>query len=324
MGILKVGKVSLDGTKVKANASKHKALSWEYACKLEKQLQAEVEELMELAKQSDEADVPDGMNIPEEIERREVRIKGIAEAKKKIEQRAAERYNKEKQEYDQKITKRKEKQKETGRKPGGKPPKPPVKGAKAKDQVNLTDEESRIMPTSGKGFEQAYNAQASVDVESMLIVHSHVSQNTNDKLELEPALKSMDALPEELGGVDAVLCDAGYYSEENVKKCEANKIEPYIAPGRDGHNKAPMERFTSPEPLSEKATAVEKMNYRLKTDEGRQLYAKRKCTVEPVFGIIKQIMGFRQFSLRGFEAVCGEWSIVSIAWNLKRMFAIKA
>lgn len=324
MGLINVGKVSLDGTKVKANASKHKALSWGHACKIEKQLQAEVAELMELAEQADNANIPDGMNLPEEIARRQTRLDAIAEAKEKIKQRATERHAKEKQEYDQKVAKRKEKEEQTGRKPGGRPPKPPVEGPRPKDQVNLTDEESRIMPISGKGFEQAYNAQASVDIDSMLIIGNHVSQNANDKLELDPAIKDLGELPEKFGSVNVILADAGYYSDENVKKCDANEIEPYIAPGRDSHNKAPMERFTPPGPLPDQANPVEKMKHKLKTEEGRKLYAKRKCTVEPVFGIIKHVMGFRQFLLRGIEAVTGEWNIVSIAWNLKRMFTLKA
>ena len=178
-GLLKVGKVSLDGTKVKANASKHKALSYAHATKLQKQLEAEVKTLMQKAKEADNNDENDGISIPDEIARREDRIEVIKEAKEKIEQRATERYEKEEREYQEKITKRKAKEKISGKKPRGKTPKPPTKGPKAKDQVNLTDEESRIMKTSGGGFDQAYNAQASVEHDSRLIVHQHVTQNTN-------------------------------------------------------------------------------------------------------------------------------------------------
>ena len=322
MGFLKLGKVSLDGTKVKANASKHHALSWGHACKIEEQLKAEVDALIELANQADATKISDGMNVPEEIARRKDRLAAIAKAKEKIEQRAVERYNKEKQEYDDKMTTRQAKAEESGKKPRGRTPQPPEPGPGKKDQVNLTDEESRIMPTSGKGFEQAYNAQVAVDLDSMLIVESHVSQNPNDKQEVSPTVEGLNSLPEELGAVDTVVADAGYFSEDNVDTCNSNKMEPLIAPGRNKHNQTIQERFSQPDPLPEDADSVSKMRHRLKTKEGRQIYAKRKSTVEPVFGIIKQVMGFRQFLLRGLESVQGEWNLVAIAWNIKRMFAL--
>jgi transposase len=323
MGIMKLGKVSLDGTKVKANASKHHALSWGHACKLEKQLQAEVQELMRLAEKADSEKTPDGMDIPEELSRRQDRLVAIAKAKEKIEQRAAERYAQEQQEYEEKVATRKAKAKGTGKKPRGPKPKPPKSGPRKKDQVNLTDEESRIMPTSGKGFEQAYNAQAAVDVDTMIIVESHVTQASNDKKEIIPTLSALEALPVSLGKVDSILADAGYYSDTNVSSCEQANIEPFIPPGREKHNQSLAERFAKQEPLPEDADSISKMRYKLRTDESRKLYAKRKSTVEPVFGIIKHVMGFRQFLLRGFESVIGEWTLVSMAWNLKRMFALK-
>jgi len=175
MGLMKVGKVSLDGAKIKANASKHHALSWDYACKLEKQLQAEVEELIRLAEQDDSDKVPDGMDIPEELRRRQDRLKAIAEAKIKIEDRAAERSAREQKEHAEKIAARQKKAEATGKKPRGPEPKPPEPGPQKKDQVNLTDEESRIMPSSDKGFVQAYNAQAAVDADTMIIIESHIS-----------------------------------------------------------------------------------------------------------------------------------------------------
>ncbi len=324
MGIMKLGKVSLDGTKVKANASKHHALSWGHACKLEKQLQAEVQELMRLAQEADSEKTPDGMDIPEELSRRQDRLAAIAEAKEKIEQRAAERYAREKQEYEEKGVKRKAKTEKSGKKPRGRKPKPPEPGPRKKDQVNLTDEESRIMPTSSKGFEQAYNAQATVDVDTMIIVEAHISQSPNDKKEITPTLSALNSLPESVGKVDSILADAGYFSDGNILSCEQSEIEPFIPPGREKHNQSLDERFAQLEPLPENADSISKMRYKLKTEEGRKLYAKRKSTVEPVFGIIKHVMGFRQFLLRGLEAVTGEWTLVSMAWNLKRMFALKA
>lgn len=322
MGLLKLGKVSLDGTKIKANASKHSALSWDYAKKLEQQLQAEVDELMRLAEKADTEKIPDGMDIPEELSRRQDRLAAIARAKEIIEQRAAQRYAQEQQEYEKKIAARREKMK-TGQKPGGCEPKSPEPGPRKNDQVNLTDEESRIMPSSDKGFEQAYNAQAGVDVASMMIVESHVSQSPNDKREIEPALAVLTALPEELGKIDTLLADAGYYSDDNVASCKKSAIEAFIPPSRDKHNRPLAERFAQPASLPEDTVPIEQMRHKLKTEEGRTVYAKRKCTVEPVFGIIKHVLGFRQFLLRGLEAVAGEWTLVSIAWNIKRMFALQ-
>lgn len=321
-GVLKLGTVSLDGTKVKANASKHKALSYAHACKLEEQLKTEVAELLRQAEAADQADLPDGMSIPEELSRRTERLKAIAEAKVEIERRAAERFAQEKEAYDQKLAERAKKEQTTGKKPRGRKPQPPEAGVKGKDQVNLTDDESRIMKKSGGGFEQAYNAQAGVDTESMLIVTSHVTQQTNDKREVAPALENLAALPEELGTVDAIITDNGFYSEANVGVCEKNKITPYLAFGRDQHNQPLMDRFREPLPPSPDADAVARMKHRLRTAAGKKVYAKRKSTVEPVFGIIKAVMGFRQFLLRGFEAVQGEWDLVCIAWNIKRLHAL--
>jgi transposase len=317
MGVLKLGSVSLDGTKVKANASRHSALSYEYASKLEEQLTAEVAELLKKAESADQAAIPDGMNIPEELARREERLKAIIEAKAEIERRAKERHAIEQEAYEKKLAERNKKEK-----PKGSPPKPPVPGPTGKDQVNLTDSESRIMP-QGSGFEQAYNAQAAVDTTSMLVVAGHVSQNTNDKKELKPALDSIEALPNNLGSVDALLADSGYFSEANVLLCEEDEITPYIAPGREAHNQSLMERFSEPPPIPDDADPVTKLRHRLKTVAGKAIYATRKSTVEPVFGIIKSVLGFRSFLLRGFALVQGEWTLALIGWNLKRLHALK-
>ena len=321
-GVLKLGTVSLDGTKVKANASKHKALSYNHACKLEEQLKAEVAELLRQAEAADQADLPDGMSIPEELSRRTERLKAIADAKAEIERRAVERYAQEKEAYDQNLAKRVEKEQKTGKKPRGPKPQPPEPGVKGKDQVNLTDGESRIMKKSGGGFEQAYNAQAGVDTETMMIVTSHVSQQTNDKRELEPAIANLAALPKALGTVDTVITDNGFYTATHVGACEQNKITPYLAFGRDQHNQPLMDRFREPLPPPDNADAVTRIKHRLRTQAGKRLYAKRKSTVEPVFGIIKAVMGFRQFLLRGIESAQGEWDLVCIAWNLKRLHAL--
>ena len=322
MGVLKLGKVSLDGTKVKANASKHKTLSYGHACKLQTQLETEVAELLAQAEAVDQADIPDGMDIPTELAIRQDRIKAIKEAKAEIERRAAQRHEKEQEEYDRKCAERTKKERETGRKPRGKQPKPPTAGPKKKDQVNLTDGDSRIMPTSAGGFKQTYNAQAGVDTETMLIVGNHLSQAPNDKQEVEPALSKLTQLPAELGTITGLLADSGYCSAANVTLCEDQNITPYIAVKREGHHQPIMERFKEPPPPPDGADAVEVMKHRLKTQSGKAVYAKRKSSVEPVFGIIKASMGFRQFLLRGLDAVKGEWELVCIAFNLKRLFVL--
>jgi transposase len=323
-GVLKVGTVSLDGTKVKANASKHKAMSYGHACKVEQRLKEEVAELLKKAEAADKADIPDGMSIPEELTRRAERLKAIAEAKAEIERRAAERYAAQKEAYDKRLAARATKQQQKGKKPRGKEPKPPVAGPTDKDQVNLTDGESRIMPASGGGFKQAYNAQAAVDTQSMLIITAHVTQETNDKQQMSPALEALAALPEQLGKVNTIIADCGYYSETNVKDCEAKKIVPYIAIDRQSHNQSVWERFSEPEPLPDNANAVARMKHRLKTAAGKAVYAIRKSTVEPAFGVIKAVMGFDRFLLRGCTAVRGEWDLVCIAWNIKRLHVLKA
>lgn len=322
MGLMKLGSVTLDGTKIKANASKHHALSWEHACKLEKQLKGEIEELLRKAESADKKALPDGMRIPEELGRRESRLEAIASAKAEIERRAAERFAKEQEEHRAKMAAREAKEKSTGKKPRGRTPTPPEPGVKSKDQVNLTDRESRIMPSSSGGFDQSYNAQAAVDVDSLLIVENHITQQSNDKLELLPALESLCSLPGKLGAVESLLADAGYFSQNNVEGCEGKNIVPYIASERQAHNASLEERFSEPEPLAGPADPVTEMKHRLKTMVGKAIYAKRKSTVEPVFGIIKAVMGFRQFLLRGLQRVAGEWDLVCIAYNLKRMYAL--
>ncbi len=322
MGLVKLGTVSLDGTKIKANASKHKALSWAYANKLQAQLQAEVEELLRLAEEADHSALPEEMDIPEELKRREQRLAKIAKAKAEIQARAQARFECEQADYEEKMARRKAKQERTGKKPGGRLPKAPSAEPGAKDQVSLTDEDSRIMP-SHEGFQQGYNAQAGVDADSHLIVEQHISQQANDKQEVAPALEGLQRLPDTLGQVDALLADTGYFSEANVERCEAEHITPYIAQGRQGHNEPLHARFAADPPEPHRPSAVEALAHRFKTRHGKAIYARRKSTVETVFGIIKQVLGFRQFLLRGRDAVAGEWSLVCIGWNLKRLHALK-
>ncbi|WP_354470596.1 IS1182 family transposase [Marinobacterium sp. MBR-109] len=318
MKLLKFGTIALDGTKVKANASKHKALSYGHAKKLEAQLKTEVNALIQRAEAADNDVATDGMDIPAEIARREARLAAIAEAKLKIEARAQERDAAEHTAYQDKTANR-DAQRKAGKKPRGRDPKPPMGGPRDKDQVNLTDPQSRIMPVTGKGFDQCYNAQAAVDTESMLVTSIHVTQATNDKQQVMPLLNALTALPASLGKVTHLLADTGYFSAENVKVCGQQGIEPLIAMKRDVHHLPLFERFAA-EPLApDSEDPVEQMAYRLKTQAGRARYALRKHTVEPVFGIIKHVMGFRQFSLRGLDNVSGEWRLATLAWNIKRM-----
>lgn len=320
MGVLKLGNVSLDGTKIKANASKHKAMSWGYANKLEEQLRREVRELLKKAEQADAEDEPE-IDIPDELARREDRLAAIEKAKAEIERRARERLEVEQAEHEAKLKRREEKEAKSGKKAGGRAPKAPQAGPREKDQVNFTDEESRIMPSS-EGFVQAYNAQAAVDIDTHLIVENHITQQPNDKQEIEPALKRLNALEDSLGKPDGLLADAGYFSEDNVKRCAANEITPYISESRERHNLPLEQRLQSPPPCPEDADALTAMVHRLRTPDGKAMYAKRKSTIETVFGIIKEVLGFRQFHLRGLESVQGEWNLVCMAWNLKRLYAL--
>lgn len=322
MGVLKMGTLALDGTKIHANASRHRALSYEHAGKIEAQLKEEVAELLAKAEAADQTDVPDGMSIPEELARRQDRLEKLAVAKAKIEARAAERYARELTEHEAKLAAREAKTAATGKKPRGKPPQPPVQGPLPKDQINLTDEESRIMPVAGGGFEQCYNAQAVVTADSMLVIAADVVQAPNDKQQIEPMLNQIGGLPDSLGKAERLLADTGYFSAANVAACEAAGIAPLIAMGRQPHH-PPVGEFFCDDPLApENPTPVEAMAHRLKTRAGRELYALRKQIPEPVFGIIKSVMGFRQFLLRGIDKVRGEWRLVTMAWNLKRMFVL--
>lgn len=320
MGLLKLGTIGLDGTKIHADASRHSALSWDHANRIEAQLKAEVAELLARAEATDRADVPDGMSIPDELARRGERLAGIAAAKAAIEARAKERHARDKAAHDAKMAERDARAARTGRKPGGRPPAPPVEGPLPGDQINLTDAESRIMPVAGGGFEQCYNAQAAVAADSLLVVAADVSQAPNDKQQLVPMLDRLAGLPDDLGQPDTLLADAGYFSEANVEACARAGIDPLIAPGRDAHHPAMDDRFAPAPPAPEDPTPLDTMLHRLKTPEGRALYAQRKHTPEPVFGIIKSVLGFRQFSLRGLAGARGEWSLVTMAWNIKRMF----
>ena len=275
LGVLRMGRVSLDGTKVQGNASKHKAMSWGHVTKLERQLEGEVQTLLGLAERADQEEQGEQeqqeLDIPEELERREERLAAIREAKEKIKERAQERDEAERAEYEAKLKRRQEREEASGKKVGGRPPKEPEAGPKEKDQVNLTDEESRIMPGANGEFIQGFNAQAVVEEDSHMVVGNHVSQATNDKQEVEPALNQLAKVAEELGKPEALVADAGYHSKENVEKCVEQEIDPYIAGSRERHNQPLGERMKAPPECPAEADAVTAMKYRMQTAEGKAI-----------------------------------------------------
>jgi len=318
------GTVSLDGTKINANASRHSALSYGHANRIEAQLKAEVEEMLALAEAADQSDLPDGMDLPAEIARREDRLRRIAEAKAEIEARAEQAHERAQAAYEEKLARRAEQERRGGRKPRGREPKPPTGPApKDKDQVNLTDPESRIMPVRGKGFDQCYNAQAAVDTESMLVVAAFVTDQSNDVRQVEPMLAALEESLPDGTGMPACLADAGYFSEANLELCESAGVDALIAVGRESHHPDWRSRFTEPQALADDACRTERMVHRLKSSAGRALYNLRKHTVEPVFGVMKTQMGLKMFSRRGLQAVNEEWTLASLSWNVRRMGAMQ-
>jgi transposase len=319
-GVLKLGNLSLDGSKIHADASKSHAVSYKRLLELETQLRQEVQELLTLGEQADQGEVvlPEGLVLEDELSLRQERLVNLAQARKVLEERANQRYAAEKAQYEAKVKERTKKARKRHHKPKGRPPKAPEPGPRNKDQYNFTDPDSRIMKNStNDGFDQHYNVQAAADQESMLIVAHTLSNHPNDKQE---ALPTLEAIPPELGQADAVALDNGYFSEANIQGCEKLGIDPYIATGREPHHLDWHTFFEQqPEPPADEVSALVKMAYKLQTEIGHAIYRLRKCTVEPIIGIIKEILGFRQFSLRGLAAAAGEWCLVCLAFNLKRM-----
>jgi len=319
-GTLKLGNISLDGSKLHADASKSHAVSYKRLIELEAQLKAEVNELFSVGEQADQGELqlPDDFIVADEIAIRQERLAKLAQARQVLEARAQERYAAEKAEYDAKLREREEKARQNQRKPRGRMPTPPEPGPSEKDQYNFTDPDSRIMKNStNNGFDQHYNVQVAVDQKSLLVVAPALSNHPNDKQEAEPTL---DAIPPEVGKPKAAALDNGYFSEANITAIEKRGIDPYIATGREPHHLDWHTFFREqPEPPAEDASPKVKMAYKLQTEIGQAIYRLRKSTVEPVIGIIKEILGFRQFSLRGLWAAAGEWCLVCLAFNLKRM-----
>ncbi|MDA0767988.1 MAG: transposase, partial [Verrucomicrobia bacterium] len=303
-----------------ASASKHSAMSHGH---LEEQMVLAEEQIAELLAKAEDADstpLQDGLSVPEEIKRREDRIAKLKAAKAVMEERAKARLEEERAEYEEKLAARRAKEKATGRKTGGTEPQPPKEGPRSKDQYNFTDPESRIMKAGGS-FEQCFNAQAAVEVGTMLVVGQHVSDAPNDKQQLAPTVASISPV---VGDVSEILSDTGYYSEEAVTKVEDDGNGPtvYAAMKRHRHGRSveQLEKRDDPPPPPPGAPVAEVMAHRLETKAGKELYGLRKQTVEPVFGIIKEALGFRRFRLRGLEKVNLEWTLVTTSYNLKRLF----
>jgi transposase len=322
-GVLKLGNISLDGTKLHADASKSQAVSYKRAGELEVRLRHEVDELMQLAEQADRdgRELPPNLNVATEIAFRQERLANLAEAKRVMEARAQERYHAEQAVYEAKQREREETAQRKGQKPRGRGPKPPTAGPRDSDQYNFTDPESRVMKNSSDGgFDQHYNAQVAVDQDSLLIVAHTLSNHPTDQAE---AIPTLEAIPPEVGTPDAGALDCGFFNVKTIEYMLRRGIEPYIATGREPHHRAWHLFFAErPQPPTAEASLRVKMAYKLQTAIGHAIYRLRKCTVEPVIGIIKEVLHFRQFSLRGLVAAAGEWSLMCSAFNLKRLHSL--
>jgi transposase len=327
--LTQLGAISVDGSKIAANASKHTAVSYQRAGEMIAQLQLEVQELLTHAKQADaqEAKTP-ALDLPAELRRREQRVAALQRARQVIEERARQLAAEAQPAYAAKVAAR-QAQRAAGKKPRGPEPVPPSAIPEPKAQYNFTDPESKIMKAgNGRHFEQAYNAQAAVDG-AMLIVGARVSDAPNDKQELPASVAAIS--PVVAAEVKNVLVDSGFYSEAAVATVEqqpdgsASGVTVYAAVEKPSHHKTVADLLPQPEPAAPgpDASAKERMAHRLKTAVGQALYRLRKQTVEPVFGIIKEVMGFRRFLLRGRAKVSLEWTLVCLSYNLKRLFTLK-
>jgi len=319
-GLVKLGHVALDGTKVAANASKHKAMSYARMEKSAAELRAEVERLLAEAEATDAAEDAlygkgkRGEELPKELRFRQSRLKKIEEAKKALEEEARAEAEAKQAEYEAKCeaweTRRERRR--------GRPPKPPSAKPAPTAQRNFTDPDSRIMPVGrGRSFVQGYNCQAAVDEEAQIIVATHVTQETNDKQQVKPVVEKLKANTEG-EAPRAMSADTGYYSEANVTALEADGVEAFIPPQRDPRDKTAPLALRGRIPKG--ATVRERMVRKLRTVKGRCTYSKRKGIAEPVFGQIKEVRGFRRFSFRGFHRVAPEWDLICLTHNILKLF----
>ena len=321
MGVLKVGTVSVDGTHIKASASRNRNVRYDRAKQLELQLEKDVRELMDRAEKADRSHDEDGQSIPQEIARRENLRKKIQQARQYLENKAKDRALAEQPEYEEKVGRRE------ARENKGRHIHPLKDTPEDREQVNLTDHDSRLMRKSSReGYTQSYNAQVAVDADgAQLILSHHVTTCASDANELEPAVNN---IPASIGTPDKVLADTGYANANTIERMEKDGHDLYVAVSRntgssqrrydfrpESVSARPEKKITDPRTLA--------MKEKLATEEGRRIYAKRKHTVEPVFGIIKQVMGYRQTLLRGIEKVSGDWGLVCLAYNVKRLFSLQ-
>lgn len=326
MGVLKVGTVSVDGTHIAANASKDRNVRYDRAGELDAQLKLDIAQLMKQAEQADQSDRDDGQRLPEEIQRRQKLREKLQQARAQLEAQARARAESERAAYEHKLSERKRRQGSAK----AKPPLPPKDTPRAEEQMNLTDADSRLMRKSKRSaYSQSYNAQAVVDTDgSMLILAGHVTQCAADTKELVPALANV---PVEVGLVTSALADSGYADAavfQQLQERAENPLDLYVAVSRQENHDQRRYDFR-PRSVMEKPTKkildpiLLAMRKKLRTDKGRKKYAQRKQTVEPVFGIIKHVMGFRQFLLRGLAKVSGEWSLLRLAYNFKRLWTLQ-
>jgi transposase len=323
-GLVKLGHVAIDGSKLQANASKHKAMSYGRMVETEQKLQAEVEEMLRRAQATDEEEDQRygkgkrGDELPEELARRESRLKKIREAKAALEAEARAEAEQKKAAAEAKTAERRAQHERTGKKPGGHEPEvpdPEKAVPKESAQRNFTDPESRIMPDGGRkgSFVQGFNTQIAVDSTAQIIVAAAVTQETNDKRQLGPMLQQ---IRQNLGAKPAaVSADTGYFSEEQVTGEHAQGIELYVATGKQKHGEATV----ADSPVADD-TALERMKQKLKTEAGHEIYKMRKAIVEPVFGQIKEWRGYRRFGLRGLNKVSAEWTLICMTHNLSKLF----
>jgi transposase len=326
VGVLKLGKVSTDGTHIKASAAMNQNIGYGRAVELKAQLEQDIASLLSQAEEADR-NGEDEQSLPEELARRSKLLSKMDEAIAGLKKRAEAEQVKERAEYEKKVAKRKRKARETGKKVTGKEPKAPTRdiediAQQSKATHNLTDPASRVMRKSKHGaYTQSINAQASVDAEgSFLILGQHLSQNSGDFTELARAYK---AIPAVLGKPEAIIADAGFMNAEAFEEIAELGCEPYVSVSSEndhnqrGYEFRPPEKIKPPRNLTDPVLLA--MKEKLKTDAGKAVYKLRSQTVETVFGIIKEVMGFRSFGLRGLEKMQGEWELVCMAYNCKRL-----
>ena len=324
MKVLQVGTISVDGTHIKANASMNKSVRYDRAIELEAKLRADIAELIEKAEQTDQQDDDDGQSLPKEIRRREILAEKMRKAREDLGRRAKERTKYEQAKHAKEVAQwSKRPSEDRGNRP--KSPSHPNPVPEPQEQSNLTDNDSRVMRKSAKSpYSQSYNAQIAVDADgSQLILSNHVANTSSDRAQLVPAVENISA---QVGQPKVALADTGYLSTEPLRQLDLDGVEPYVPIGaaeNDDVRTYDYRPAKERKPNKVNDPYLIRMRDKLTSDEGRKIYSKRKQTVEPVFGIIKSVMGFRQFLLRGLDRVTSEWSLVCLAYNIKRLHVLR-